>query len=187
VKVYTRGGDQGDTSLFGGGRVRKDDLRVEAYGAVDEMNAILGIALTEIADEDLRTLLETVQRALFDLGGELATPDVESREARGKSIPRISDADVETLEREIDRLDTELEPLRAFVLPGGARGAALLHHARTVCRRAERRVVRLASGEKIAPVLVRYLNRLSDTLFVVARVVNHRSGIQEPTWEGLKR
>lgn len=160
---------------------------MEAYGAVDELNAVIGIGLTEIADADLRALLDGVQRALFDLGGELATPDVEAREDKGKPIPRVSDAEVEALEHEIDRLEGELKPLRAFVLPGGARGAALLHHARTVCRRAERRVVRLSAEEGVAPVLVRYLNRLSDTLFVLARVVNRRSSVAEPTWQGLKR
>ncbi len=187
MKVYTRGGDQGETSLFVGHRVRKDDLRVEAYGAVDELNSILGVALTEISDEDLRSLLGNAQRSLFDLGGELATPDVESRDARGKPIPRVVDSDVEALEGEIDRLDGELEPLRSFILPGGSRGAALLHQARTACRLAERRVVQLAAEEKIEPVLVRYLNRLSDTLFTVARVVNARSGTPEPTWEGQKK
>jgi cob(I)alamin adenosyltransferase len=187
VKIYTKGGDRGETSLFGGERVRKDDLRVEAYGTVDELNALLGVALTEIGDKDLRELLEQIQRSLFDLGGELATPGVEEREARGKSIPRVQDADVETLEQSIDRMDEEVEPLRAFVLPGGARGAALLHHARTVCRRAERRVVRLAEVGSPSPVLIRYLNRLSDLLFVAARVVNKRQAVPEPTWAGRKK
>jgi cob(I)alamin adenosyltransferase len=187
VKVYTRGGDRGETSLFGGDRVQKDDPRVEAYGAVDELNALLGVALSEIGDKDLRELLEGVQCSLFDLGGELATPGVEERAARGKPIPRVSDADVEGLEQAIDRLDAELDPLRVFVLPGGARGAALLHHARTVCRRAERRVVRLGAEADLSPTLIRYLNRLSDLLFVVARVVNRRQDVAEPTWEGRKR
>jgi cob(I)alamin adenosyltransferase len=185
VKVYTRGGDRGETSLFGGQRVRKDDPRVEAYGDVDELNAVIGSALAEIRDEDLREMLETVQRSLFDLGAELATPDPERREEKG--IRRVSDSDVEALEQAIDRLDTELEPLRVFVLPGGERAAALLHHARTVCRRAERRVVGLSEEDGSAEIPLRYLNRLSDLLFTIARVVNRRSGYPEPTWEGRKR
>jgi cob(I)alamin adenosyltransferase len=187
VKVYTRGGDRGETSLFGGQRVRKDDARVEAYGDVDELNAVIGSVLAEIRDEDLREMLETVQRSLFDLGAELATPDPEKREEKGKGIRRVSDADVDALEGAIDRLDTELEPLRVFVLPGGERAAALLHHARTVCRRAERRVVGLSTQEASAELPVRYLNRLSDLLFTLARVVNRRSGTPESTWEGRKR
>jgi cob(I)alamin adenosyltransferase len=187
VKVYTRSGDGGETSLFGGERVRKDDTRVEAYGAVDEVNALLGLALSEIEEPDLRELLDRVQRSLFDLGGELATPEVEARQASGKSIPRVSDSDVQALEESIDKLDPELSPLRAFVLPGGARGAAILHHARAVCRRAERRTVRLAAEAPVAPVLLRYLNRLSDLLFVLARVVNRRQGVSEPTWGGRRK
>ncbi|MEE8558994.1 MAG: cob(I)yrinic acid a,c-diamide adenosyltransferase [Myxococcota bacterium] len=187
MKVYTRGGDGGETSLFGGRRVSKDATRVEAYGCVDEVNALLGVALTEVGEDDLRELLESIQRSLFDLGGELATPDVEDRAKAGKAPPRVSDADVLELERAIDRLDVELEPLRAFVLPGGARGAALLHHARTVCRRAERRVVRLSQTETVGTPVIRYLNRLSDFLFVVARVVNRRASVNEPTWEGKRR
>jgi cob(I)alamin adenosyltransferase len=187
VKVYTRGGDGGETSLFGGGRVRKDDARVEAYGAIDELNALLGLALTEIEEPDLRELLERVQRSLFDLGGELATPRVERREAEGKSIPRVSESDVLGLEQSIDKLETELSPLRAFVLPGGGRGAALLHHARAVCRRAERRTVHLAGEADLAPVLLCYLNRLSDLLFVLARVVNRRQDVPESTWEGRRK
>jgi cob(I)alamin adenosyltransferase len=184
VKVYTRGGDRGETSLFGGQRVRKDELRVEAYGAVDELNAILGVAAAELEDRELLGLIETVQSTLFDLGGELATPNVDEREAGGKGIPRVAQPQVEELEAWIDKLDEELEPLRNFVLPGGTRAAALLHYGRTVCRRAERRVVALAAGESIASVLVRYLNRLSDLLFTLARAVNRRAGVDETLWSG---
>jgi cob(I)alamin adenosyltransferase len=187
VKLYTRSGDGGETSFFGGERVRKDDTRVEAYGTVDELNALLGLAISEIDQSDLCELLERVQRSLFDLGGELATPEVEAREASGKPIPRLSDSDVELLEQSIDRLDPELPPLRAFILPGGTRGAALLHQARAVCRRAERRVVRMAAEVPVAPVLLCYLNRLSDLLFVLARVVNRRHEITESTWEGRRK
>ena len=184
VKIYTRGGDAGETSLFGGPRVPKDDLRVEAYGTVDELNALLGRVLSELEDEDLRGGLEAIQRSLFDLGGELATPDIADREAAGKHQPRVSDQDVESLERWIDELEKELEPLRSFLLPGGTGAAASCHLARTVCRRAERRLVTFAEAGESAPVLLRYLNRLSDLLFVLARVVNRRSGTSEPVWEG---
>jgi cob(I)alamin adenosyltransferase len=187
VKVYTRGGDQGETSLYGGRRVRKDDLRVEAYGAVDELNAVVGLARAEIDHADLQQYLERIQSELFDVGGELATPDLEAREAKGKQVPRVGDAQVTDFEAWIDRLETELEPLRNFVLPGGARGAALLHLARTICRRAERRVVTLVEREPVAPVIVRYLNRLSDLLFVMARAVNRRSAVKEPLWRGRDR
>lgn len=184
VKVYTRGGDEGETSLFGGRRVRKDDLRVEAYGAVDELNAILGVAAAELADGELVTCLEAVQAALFELGGELATPNVAERETRGKGIARVAQKQVDELEAWIDKLDGELEPLRNFVLPGGTRAAALLHYGRTVCRRAERRVVTLSASEAIASVPVRYLNRLSDLLFTLARTVNRRAGVSETLWSG---
>lgn len=184
MKVYTRGGDRGETSLFGGRRVRKDDLRVEAYGAVDELNAALGVAGAAIDAPDLRQVLERLQRDLFNLGAELATPDVAERAARGKPPPRVRRADIEALEALIDRLDAELEPLRSFVLPGGAPAAAALHAARTVCRRAERESVRLAAVEALAPELLGYLNRLSDLLFVMARVANRRAGVAELRWQG---
>ncbi len=187
MKIYTRGGDAGETSLHGGERVRKDALRVEAYGAVDETNAVIGLALADLVDADLCALLGEVQRRLFDVGGELATTDVEERARKGKAIPRVGDADVLALERAIDRLETELEPLRNFILPGGARAAGALHLARTVCRRAERGVVRLAEREAVAPTLIRYLNRLSDFLFVAARAVNRRAGVAEPIWQGARR
>ena len=152
----------------------------------DDLHAAISILLN-IVGRQKRELLDRVQRSLFDLGGELATPEVEARQASGKSIPRVSDSDVQALEESIDKLDPELSPLRAFVLPGGARGAAILHHARAVCRRAERRTVRLAAEAPVAPVLLRYLNRLSDFLFVLARVVNRRQGVSEPTWGGRRK
>ncbi len=187
MKIYTKGGDAGETSLFGGQRVSKDTSRVEAYGAVDELNATLGLALVELDHKDLSEHVRVIQASLFDLGGELATPDVEEREARGKGMPRVSEPDVAELESWIDRLETELEPLRNFVLPGGTRAAALLQLARTICRRAERRVVSLSQTETVQPIVLRYLNRLSDLLFVLARVVNRRSGVAEPTWVGRER
>ena len=187
MKVYTRGGDGGETALFGGERVRKDYSRVEAYGCVDELNATLGVARAAGVGEPLDAWLAIIQSALFDLGGELATPDVEKLAVKGQSIPRVSDGEVGELEAWIDQLEEELEPLRNFILPGGALAAAHLHHCRTVCRRAERRVVTLSAEQMIAPVLVRYLNRLSDLLFVMARAVNHRAGIAEPVWVGRER
>ncbi len=187
MKVYTRGGDTGETSLFGGQRVRKNALRVEAYGQVDELNAVLGLARAEIDEADLDKRLRTIQSSLFDLGGELATPDIEKREDKGKGIPRISQDEVDELESWIDASEEELEPLRNFVLPGGARGAALLHLGRTVCRRAERHLIGLAAQEVVGPLLLRYLNRLSDLLFVMARVVNGRAGVEEPQWSSRDR
>ena len=187
MKVYTRRGDGGETDLFGGGRVGKDAARVCAYGEVDELNAVVGTVRAELEDADLIAWLSTIQLSLFDLGGELATPDVESRVAGGQNIPRVVEAEVTEIEDWIDRLDSELEPLRNFVLPGGARGAAQLHLARTVCRRAERAVIALSRDEDVAPVLIRYLNRLSDLLFTLARAVNRRAGVAEPTWSGRER
>ncbi len=187
MKIYTRGGDQGETSLFGGKRVRKDATRVEAYGAVDELNAMLGVVLADLEDEDLCEGLRGIQAALFDLGAELATPDLEQREERGKGVPRVSEREVAEFEDWIDRMEGELAPLQNFILPGGSRPAALLHLARTICRRAERRVITLAAKEVVAPLAVIYLNRLSDLLFVMARVVNRRSGLAEPTWVGRER
>lgn len=187
MKIYTRGGDAGETSLFGGQRVRKSSARVCAYGEVDELNAVLGVGASELAHDDLEAKLATIQSSLFDLGGELATPEAEAREQKGKGMPRVRDADVDELERWIDALETELTPLRNFILPGGAKGAALLHQARTVCRRAERSVIALAEREPVGEVLVRYLNRLSDLLFVMARVVNRRADVAEPQWTGRER
>jgi cob(I)alamin adenosyltransferase len=187
MKIYTRGGDTGETSLFGGERVRKNAPRVAAYGEVDELNSALGVARAELGDADLCAKLETIQSSLFDLGGELATPAIADRAARGKAGPRVAERDVLELETWIDQLETELEPLRNFILPGGARAAALLHLGRTVCRRAERAVISLGEREPIEPLLVRYLNRLSDFLFVLARVVNRRAGVAEPQWIGRER
>ncbi len=187
VKVYTRAGDGGETGLFGGQRVRKDSARVAAYGEVDELNAAVGSARAELEEQDLSGWLLTIQSSLFDLGGELAIPDVEALEGKGKGLPRVAEAEVEQLERWIDQMETELTPLRQFILPGGTRAAATLHLARTVCRRAERQVIALAAREAVAPLLIRYLNRLSDLLFVMARTANHRAGEGETAWSGRER
>ena len=174
-RIYTRTGDTGTTGLASGERRKKHDLRVEAYGTVDETNACVGLARLHTEGE-VDAMLSRIQNELFDLGADLATPETE------KPLPyeplRILDAQVERLEREIDRLNEALSPLRSFVLPGGSPAAAALHLARTVCRRAERLVVALAEkpGEAVSPAAIKYLNRLSDFLFVASRYVNDRGG-----------
>ncbi len=184
VKIYTRRGDRGETDLFGGGRVAKDDLRVIAYGEVDELNACFGLVASATEDEDLRALVRTLQASLFDLGSQLATPS----EAQQKhDVPGVDSARVEEVEREIDRLEAELEPLKSFVLPGGSGAAAALHHARAVCRRTERSVVALDRVQTLEPAVVQYLNRLSDLLFTMARVANARLGVPDVAWVGRKR
>jgi len=187
MKVYTRGGDGGETSLYGGLRVGKDDPRIWTYGEVDELNAALGLVAAEVTDEDLCDWLQRIQSTLFDIGAELATPDIDDAGKRRQAIPRVGERDVRLCEEWIDQLDRELTPLTHFVLPGGTRAAAALHLARTVCRRAERHAVALARDANLAPAVVRYLNRLSDLLFVMARVANVRSGVPERAWIGRER
>jgi len=179
VKIYTRTGDAGETALFDGRRVPKSDLRVEAYGDVDELNAVVGLVLAEGLDEDLAAMVRAVQRDLFALGGRLADPARKIAGRVGKVA--IGDPDIARLEEWIDALEMELTPLRHFILPGGTRAASLLHVCRTVCRRAERRVVQLGS-EAVEPALLAYLNRLSDFLFVLARAANRRAGVAETEW-----
>jgi cob(I)alamin adenosyltransferase len=178
VKIYTRTGDDGSTGLLGRGRVPKSDPRVEAYGSVDELNAALGVARSLDTAPWLTPELAIIQSRLFSLGAELAatTPEPLAK------VDRIGDADIESLERAIDRLDAELPPLTNFVLPAGSALAAQLHLARTVCRRAERRVVTLAASAALEPRLVRYLNRLADLLFVMARWCNRKAGVPEVEW-----
>lgn len=180
MKIYTRRGDGGETDLFAGGRVSKDAIRVEAYGAVDELNSTLGMAAAASTEDDLRDLCHTVQGTLFDLGAYLATPDAGRREKR--AVPEARQEDVDALEAAIDAHEAGLEPLRNFILPGGTAAAAAFHFARTVCRRAERRCVTLHAGEPLEPLALRYLNRLSDLLFVLARVENHRAGVADVEW-----
>lgn len=184
MKIYTKTGDAGDTGLFGGGRVSKASLRVDTYGEIDELNSVLGLVRTEPFDKEIDELLAGVQSRLFDLGAELATSPNSKVEL---GIAGVSEADVEVLERAIDRAETELAPLKTFVLPGGSRAAAYLHLGRTVCRRAERRLVALAESEAVRPECIRYVNRLSDTLFVLARLANHRGGIIDVPWIGANR
>ncbi len=179
MKVYTKRGDAGETDLAGGGRVAKDDLRVHAYGAVDELNSFVGLALLDCA-ESLRPRLEDVQRALFAMGAALATNPEASADAL--TGPGVLDSDVEALESAIDAAEAELPELRAFVLPGGTPGAAACHVARTVCRRAERSVVALNRSDEVEAAALRYLNRLSDALFVWARLENARAGVSDIEW-----
>jgi cob(I)alamin adenosyltransferase len=179
VRIYTKTGDSGDTSLFDNTRVSKSDSRVDAYGEVDELNANLGTVCASGIDADLATEIETIQKELFAVGARLADP--RSRIAERVTKTAVSAADVERLERLIDTLESELPPLRRFILPGGSSPGALLHQARTVCRRVERRVVGLGA-EAVDPIVVVYLNRLSDLLFVMARVTNHRAGMSEIEW-----
>jgi len=181
LKIYTKTGDRGTTGLFGGGRVPKDDVRVEAYGEVDELNAVLGMARAIEMMPRVDEIIAPVQRDLFSIGAILATPDLEKmREQLAKA--RIDEGRIEQLERAIDDCDVELPPLTAFILPGGTPKAAALHVARTVCRRAERRVIHLQHAVEIPQVVVIYLNRLSDLLFSLARVANKRAGAGEVTW-----
>jgi cob(I)alamin adenosyltransferase len=179
VKIYTKTGDTGETSLFDKSRVSKADPRVDAYGDVDELNACLGAARAARLDADLTAVLEQIQTELFAVGARLADPSARIA-ARVEKVS-ITNAEVEQLESMIDRLETQLPPLRRFILPGGSSAGAWLHLARTVCRRAERRVVGLGA-DAVDPVIVTYLNRLSDLLFVMARVANHRAGTAEVEW-----
>lgn len=183
MKIYTRTGDAGDTGLFGGGRVSKAHERIHAYGTVDEANSFVGAARSFLADvEDVALLdemLELVQRSLFTLGADLATPS-ESR----ANVDRISKEHVGSLEKAIDRLELDLEPLKHFILPGGSKAGAMLHIARTVCRRAERMVAAMQEADDHNRTTLVYLNRLSDFFFVAARWANSRARIEEATWAG---
>jgi len=177
MKIYTRTGDNGETGLFGGQRVRKDDLRVQAYGTVDECNAAIGVARASSSDPALDAVLAVVQNQLFVLGADLASPD------ESPHIPRVTEEMTAFLEAQIDAMEAELIPLKQFILPGGTLMAAYLHLARTVCRRAERVTVTLAAEESVRAEILTYLNRLSDFLFVAARVANARAGLGDVPWQ----
>lgn len=179
MKIYTKTGDNGETSLFGGKRVWKDDLRIASYGTVDELNAVIGAVIAEINNVELNSVLVSLQNELFVIGADLATP----LENTNSLIPRIGQNNIERLERIIDNHDSQLPPLKNFILPGGSKGASLLHLARTVCRRAEREVVALSKCEKINSSVEIYLNRLSDLLFVLARYQNFSSNIADIDWQ----
>jgi cob(I)alamin adenosyltransferase len=172
-KIYTRTGDAGTTGLGDGSRVAKDSLRIQAIGAVDELNSAIGVLLADAVPDAVRNCLHDVQHDLFDLGGELSIPGYTS----------IGEAHVTRLETQLDGFNDGLAPLKEFILPGGSRSAALCHVARTVCRRAERNVISLAGSEQLSPILQRYLNRLSDLLFVLCRVLNREAGVGDVYWQ----
>jgi cob(I)alamin adenosyltransferase len=184
MKIYTKAGDQGETGLFGGARVRKDVTRVEAYGSLDELNAHLGMAIACFgpATAELCALLRRLQSELFDLGAELATPPNKAGTKLASRVPHAGPDQVHALEAEIDRYEAMSEPLKTFILPGGTMAAASLHLARTVARRAERKIVTLAAEEPVNPEILKYLNRLSDLLFVLARTANRLMGVADVPW-----
>lgn len=181
MKIYTKTGDRGDTGLFGGARVSKASARVAAYGEIDELNSVLGVALTNDVPDDLRSWLTTLQSELFDLGAELASNPAKDVDT---GVPLLGDDEITRMEGTIDLAERELEPLKTFVMPGGTRLAADLHVARTVCRRAERSIVALAAQETVRPEVVRYVNRLSDLLFTLARLANARAKHADVPWLG---
>jgi cob(I)alamin adenosyltransferase len=184
MRIYTGTGDTGETGLYGGQRVSKDDIRVEAYGTIDEANAALGVAASHLDnDTTLREVLEALQRELFTVGADLATP-LHRDETNARPLPRVQASHSVALETLIDQYDSTLEPLRNFILPGGTPGASALHLARAVIRRAERCTVTLvhAVPEEVNPEVLRYLNRLADLLFVLARAANNRAGITDIPW-----
>jgi cob(I)alamin adenosyltransferase len=177
TKIYTRGGDAGETSLGDGSRVSKLDGRIEAFGTVDELNAAIGVVLAGELPDELRQVLARVQNELFDVGADLSVP------AEGDGRLRVEQSMVDRLEQDCDRFNADLPELRSFVLPGGTEAAARLHVARTVCRRAERDALRAAAGQELGPLVVVYLNRLSDLLFILARAANALAGTAEPLWK----
>lgn len=181
MKIYTKTGDKGETSLFGGKRVWKDDLRIQAYGTTDELNAVLGIAVAELSDTELKDVISGIQNDLFTVGSDLASP--LKKENKNFVIPRIDSQFVTRLELLIDKFDSQLPALKNFILPGGSKVSAILHHARTVCRRAEREVVALSKIEGINDQIEVYLNRLSDLLFVLARFENFSSKHPDIEWK----
>lgn len=184
MKIYTKTGDKGTTSLVGGTRVPKTHVRLEAYGTVDELNAHLGLLVTYLAEEEDRQMVGHIQHRLFAVGSNLAT-DLEKTDLKCASV--IHPQEIERIEQEIDRLDNLLPPLRAFILPGGSRGASVCHVCRTVCRRAERRILALAEHCEVAPELIAYVNRLSDYLFVLSRKMNLDEKKDEIIWDNSCR
>jgi cob(I)alamin adenosyltransferase len=182
LKIYTRTGDAGETALFGGGRVKKAHPRVNAYGTVDELNSSIGVAVSMMEESEWRNRLAALQHDLFVLGAVLATPPPAGARRR-PTTPEIPLGRVEQMEGWMDEADRSLEPLRTFILPGGTRGAAALHLSRTICRRAEREVVALGHDEPLESDIVRYLNRLSDLLFTLARMENFRAGVPDVLWQ----
>ena len=184
MKIYTKTGDNGTTALYGGNRVSKASARVESYGNIDELNSFIGLAKSEITDEKVLNQLQKIQFDLFTLGSESATPTDKLTLANGKSrlTLMISETEIEELENWMDEYETQLEPLQYFILPGGGKSATALHVCRTVCRRAERSLVFLNESEEVRPELIKYLNRLSDYLFVLARYVSKLNEEKEEYW-----
>ena len=189
MKIYTKTGDKGETSLYGGTRVSKAAARVESYGTLDELNAFIGLAKAEISDEKVLNQLQKIQFDLFTVGSEAATPTDKMFLANGKSRLDllISEEEIMELERWMDNFDAELEPLQFFILPSGGKAAASIHVCRTVCRRAERTMVFLNETEEVRPELIKYLNRLSDYLFILARYISKISGEKEEYWNPSER
>ena len=189
MKIYTKTGDKGETSLYGGTRVSKAAARVESYGTLDELNAFIGLAKAEISDEKVLNQLQKIQFDLFTVGSEAATPTDKLILANGKNRLdlMISEKEISELELWMDDLDAELEPLQFFILPSGGKAAASVHVCRTVCRRAERAMVHLNETEEVRPELIKYLNRLSDYLFILARYISKISGEKEEYWNPSAR
>jgi cob(I)alamin adenosyltransferase len=183
MKIYTKTGDKGETGLFKGPRVPKHDFRVEAYGNVDELNAILGVLLSQIQDPATRNLVESIQHELFEIGADLATPIQENDDPR----MRITEEFTNRLEKAIDAVEGKLPELAYFILPGGCPSGAMLHLARTICRRAERSITQLQATDAINPEIIRYINRLSDLLFTLARAENQLAGKPEIPWQRKNR
>ena len=181
MKIYTKTGDKGETGLFGGERVSKNSLRIEAYGTIDELNAFIGMAVIEVSDKSVKDLLQKIQNWLFSIGADLATPDNEK--TKKLNVFRTPEEYYLYIEKEIDNYESKLDELRNFILPGGTKGAALLHICRTITRRAERMVVALNSTVKIGNNIIIFLNRLSDLFFVLARFDNAVTGTPDIEWK----
>jgi cob(I)alamin adenosyltransferase len=181
MKIYTKGGDKGQTGLFGGERVSKNSERIEAYGTIDELNSFIGLAVEEVKSPEIKTVLQKIQNELFTLGSDLATPLDEKNEKY--KIPRVPKSFYQEVEKQIDKIEEQLEPLQNFILPGGSKASALLNICRTICRRAERRVVALKASIDIGENIIIFLNRLSDLFFVLARYENMISGIPDIIWK----
>lgn len=181
MKIYTKTGDKGKTSLLGGNRVDKDSIRIEAYGTVDELNCFIGLAAVEVKDKSIYNLLIKIQNSLFSIGSELAAGSEEI--IKKYNLNKLNESEIHSIENEIDNFNSQMEQLGAFILPGGSKISALLHICRTVCRRAERNVVSLSKKEKIDNNIIVYLNRLSDLFFVLARYCNKLNGIEDIKWQ----
>lgn len=181
MKIYTKTGDKGETALFGGSRLKKNNIRIRAYGEVDELNSVLGAAISFLKSQDLKPKLQNLQKELFVLGAELASPQADTKLQQGF----LKHDHIVAQEKWMDEMDAKLSPLKQFILPGGSQAASLLHLARTVCRRAERSVVTLSEQEKLREEVIIYLNRFSDLLFVLSRFVNLEEKTEDILWEGI--